>query len=101
MNTAALSNKSLKHCTLLAVFVVCMVAAQLSAVQHSLQHPFHQHTQLCDSFIDFDHASTSITHSISLLIALERISIFYLAEIKAAFSSESATSRIRAPPPYS
>ena len=84
MNTAATPNKTFKHYAVLAVFVVSMVAAQFAALQHSIHHPFHEHTHLCDSFIGFDHNSNSLTHSNSLLVAFENISTTYAAEIHAA-----------------
>jgi len=98
VNATTTSDKTLKQYAVLAVFAVCMVAAQFSALQHSINHPFHQHTHLCDSFLDFDHNSNSLTHHISLLVSFANISTPYAAETQAAFHTESSTFRIRGPP---
>ena len=98
MLTQLLRNRKASHRVIVALFAVAMMAAQFSTLQHSIHHPFHEHTHLCDSFLDFDHSSNSLTHSISLLLSFEKISTPYAAETQAAFNTESSTFRIRGPP---
>jgi hypothetical protein len=91
--------KTFRHSAIVAMFAMCMVAAQFSALQHSINHPFHAHTHLCDSFVSFQHCSSSLTHHIPpLLVAQEKISSSYAAETQAAFHGLSSTFRIRGPP---
>jgi len=96
--THSLYRKPASHLIIVALFAASMLVAQFSALQHSIHHPFHEHTHLCDSFLDFDHSSNSLTHSISLLLSFEKISTPYVAETQAAFNTESSTFRIRGPP---
>jgi len=98
VNTGSVSRKTLRHCAILAVFAVCMVGAQFSALQHSIHHPFHTHTHLCDSFASFEHSSSSLLHHIPLPLALEKISSAYAAATHAAIHELSSTFRIRGPP---
>ena len=81
------------------VFALCLVVAQFSTLQHGIDHPFHAHTHLCDSFLSFEHCSNSLTHYLPpLLVAPEKISSSYAAETQAAFHGLSSTFRIRGPP---
>lgn len=98
MAFASESRKNIMRLLVVGWLAACMMAAQLSTQQHSINHPFHKHTPLCDSFLDFDHGNHSLTHNVSLLLSFAIVATSYAADTQAAFHSDTGTFRIRGPP---
>jgi hypothetical protein len=98
MSTPAATKITFRHYAVVAVFAFCMAVAQFSALQHSIHHPFHEHTHLCDSFLGFDHSSASLTHYISLYVPFIHHTLSHESKPQTAFHRESGSFRIRGPP---
>jgi len=95
---APVTKKTFRHYAVLALFSACMLAAQFSALQHNIHHPFHAHTHLCDSFVGFDHNSDSLTHHFALFVAFDNTRLTHAIKIQASLYRETNAFRIRGPP---
>ena len=93
-----LHKQKIVQAVVVTVFVVGFLVAQLATTQHDIDHHFHKHTDLCDSFIDFGHHSTTLITTVVPVIAFETHFVDYTSEPQHAFHRETGTFRIRGPP---
>jgi len=90
----------LAQTVVVAVFAVCLLAAQLATVDHDADHPFHKHTSLCDAFVNFDHCKNALISASLLNAGIETVSVFYLFSVSSPLKTASSPIRIRGPPAF-
>jgi hypothetical protein len=91
-------HKTLKQKLALAFFLcTTLLGVQLATLTHAIDHSFHEHIDLCDTFIAFEH-SASVTTSVMAMFAKPVLAapfpVIHVTPIKQTISS----SLIRAPP---
>jgi hypothetical protein len=94
----ALRKQHLAQTALVAVFALSLLVAQLAIVDHDAQHPFHKHTNLCDSFATYDHSKSALLTTSAFVVSVEFFSIHLSLKTQPPLYAASSVIRIRGPP---
>jgi hypothetical protein len=98
MSAKLITDKPARLSALIALSLV-LLFSQLAAAKHELAHQQHDHEQLCDAFLAFDHNPVNLAHTTLIVPAL-------YAESPGALTSPPTLSKphtsqlIRGPPAH-
>lgn len=77
--------------------IVALLLAQWGTIEHSVEHPFHKESKLCQLFIAFEH-SAPLSVTIAALLLVAATVCFSTLPVRRLAASPLYTAPIRGPP---